>query len=104
MTWAKEPALKDKGITLKNYKPQKGLVFVFVYFDGQFSIFNTQWSMLRSALATLLQSEATKRIFNLQCSIFNVQSSILNAQCSARCLQRFYKAKRLKEWPIFNVQ
>ena len=49
MTWAKEPALKDKGITLntmfqRNYKPQKGLVFVFVYFDGQFSMFNIQWS------------------------------------------------------------
>ena len=69
MTWAKEPALKDKGIALntmfqRNYKPQKGLVFVFVYFDGQFS-------MLRSALATLLQSETTKRIFNGQSSIVN---------------------------------
>ena len=85
MTWAKEPALKDKGIALntmfqRNYKPQKGLVFVFVYFDGQFSIFNTQWSMLRSALATLLQSEATKRIFNVQCSIFNLQFSMVNVQ------------------------
>ena len=42
----------------RNYKPQKGLVFVFVYF---------------------------------------------NNQCSARRLQRFYKAKRLKESSIFNA-
>jgi len=71
MTWAKEPALKDNAIALntmfqRNYRPQKGLVLVFVYFDGQFS-------MLRSALATLLQSEATKRIFNVQCSMVNLQ-------------------------------
>jgi len=39
---------------------------VFVYFDGQFS-------MLRSALATLLQSETTKRIFNGQSSMVNLQ-------------------------------
>jgi len=42
VTWAKKPALKDKDITLntmfqRNYKPQKGLVFVFVYFDNQCS-------------------------------------------------------------------
>jgi len=77
VTWAKEPALKDKGITLntmfqRNYRPQKGLVLVFVYFDGQFS-------MLRSVLATLLQSEATKRIFNLQFSMVTLPLGACNA-------------------------